>query len=175
MMPLFIDRLPFRRWLDATKAPPLEYWSIVLPILLTEPQLPAPPANAWLWEWVLDTACRSEGLAWKHHLLQAGLDPRQRQFRTAAVRTVAGQVLLPVREADLWLVSTVSGLSATPYRIELLRGLTFQDSPQLPDPEFQRPILGLRAMRTAGLRVEIDFANDTVSVWTPDPAGSSNP
>ena len=34
-------------------------------------------------------------------------------------------------------------------------------------PHFQRPLIGIRAMRSAGLRVEIDFAADTISVWTP--------
>jgi hypothetical protein len=40
--------------------------------------------------------------------------------------------------------------------------------PTLPDPQFQRPLIGIRALRTAGLRLEIDFAADTVSVRTPD-------
>jgi hypothetical protein len=38
----------------------------------------------------------------------------------------------------------------------------------LPDPHFQRPLIGIRALRSARLRVEIDFDADTVSVWTPD-------
>jgi hypothetical protein len=39
--------------------------------------------------------------------------------------------------------------------------------PTLPDPHFQRPLIGIRAMRSAGLRIEIDFAADTLSAWTP--------
>ena len=46
--------------------------------------------------------------------------------------------------------------------------LPFQDTPTVPDPHWQRPLIGIRALRSAGLRVEIDFAHDTVSVWTPD-------
>lgn len=38
----------------------------------------------------------------------------------------------------------------------------------LPDPQFQRPLIGIRALRSAGLKVEIDFFHDTVSVWIPD-------
>jgi hypothetical protein len=57
-----------------------------------------------------------------------------------------------------------------PYRIVLHRGLPFMEVLTIPDPQFQRPLLGIRALRSAGLRVEIDFAHDTVSVWTPDPA-----
>jgi hypothetical protein len=50
----------------------------------------------------------------------------------------------------------------------LHRGLPFRDVPTRPDPLLQRPLIGIRAMRAAGLRVEIDFASDTISVWTPD-------
>jgi hypothetical protein len=38
----------------------------------------------------------------------------------------------------------------------------------LPDPQFQRPLIGVKALRAAGLKAEIDSAHDTVSVWTPD-------
>jgi hypothetical protein len=43
-MPLFIDRLPFHCWTDATRSPPLSYWTVVLPILVAEPLLSVPPA-----------------------------------------------------------------------------------------------------------------------------------
>jgi hypothetical protein len=42
--------------------------------------------------------------------------------------------------------------------------------PTIPDPEFQRPLIGIRALRSAGLRAEIDFRQDTISIWTPDAA-----
>src|SRR5258707_1105858 len=38
-MPLFIDRLPFSSWTDQTRTPPLTYWSVSLPVLLTDPVL----------------------------------------------------------------------------------------------------------------------------------------
>src|SRR5262249_23431567 len=75
MMPLFIDRRPFHCWIDATRSTPLENWSIVLPVLLTDMGLTAPPATAVVQEWALDTGNRAEAFAWRHHLLQAGLDP----------------------------------------------------------------------------------------------------
>ena len=75
---------------------------------------------------------------------------------------------MPVRDADLWLVSNIPALQPTPYRITLHRGLPFHDVPTVPDPQFQRPLIGIRALRSARLRVEIDFDADTVSVWTPD-------
>ena len=171
-MPLFIDRLPFETWTDATRSPPLSYWTVVLPVMLAEPSLLVPPPVARVQMWALDTGNRGEAFAWRHHLLQAGLDPDQGRLpQPMTVRTITGKVNVPVRDVDLWLVSMLPGPPLEPYRLVLHRGLPFQDTATIPDPHFQRPLLGIRALRTAGLRVEIDFAQDTVSVWTPDPVG----
>jgi hypothetical protein len=171
-MPLFIDRLPFHVWTDQTRTPPLTYWTVVLPVLVTEPTLTAPPPAAQVQEWAVDTANRGEAFAWRHHLIQAGLDPDQGRLpQPLTIRTVAGQISVPVRDVDLWLVSNLPGSPLPPYRIVLQRGLPFQDVTTIPDPQFQRPLIGIRALRTARLRVEIDFDNDTISLWTPDPAG----
>lgn len=168
-MPLFIDRLPFHRWTDFTRTPPSSQWTIVLPIVLAEPTLINPPSVISVSEWVLDTGNRGEAFAWRYHLIQAGLDPDKSRMRSPiSIRTVAGRLTVPVRYAHLWLVSNVPALHATPYRMVLHRGLPFHDVPTRPDPQFQRPLIGIRALRAAGLKVEIDFANDTVSVWTPD-------
>lgn len=171
-MPLFIDRLPFAYWQDLTRTPPLEYWTVVLPVLLTEAGLLAPPAGTLPQEWALDTGNRGEGYAWRHHLLAAGLDPDQDRWPSPVVITgaVGGKTTVPVRAADLWLVSNVPAFANLPYRIVLQRGIPFQDTSALPDPQFHRPLVGVRALRRAGLRVDIDFGHDTVSVWTPDPA-----
>jgi hypothetical protein len=168
-MPLFIDRLPFHCWTDFTRTPPLSHWTIVLPIVLTEPMLLNPPSVTSAMDWVLDTGNRGEAFAWRHHLIQAGLDPDQgRMPLPIIIRTVAGRLTVPVRDTDLWLVSNVPALRPTPYRIVLHRGLPFHDVPTRPDPQYQRPLIGVRALRTAGLKVEIDFVNDTISVWTLD-------
>ena len=71
-MPLFIDRLPFACWTDATRSPPLSYWTVVLPVMVTEPSLMIPPAVACVQEWALDTGNRGEAFAWRYHVLQAG-------------------------------------------------------------------------------------------------------
>jgi hypothetical protein len=169
-VPLFIDRLPFHCWTDATRTPPLSHRTIVLPLVLTEPTLLSPPALTAVTDWVLDTGNRGEAFAWRYHLVQAGLDPDQgRMPLPMIIRTVAGRLTIPVRQASLWLVSNIPALRATPYRMFLHRGLPFRDVPTRPDPEYQRPLIGIRALRAAGLKVEIDFANDTVSAWTPDP------
>ncbi len=170
-MPLFIDRLPFHFWEDRTRTPPLAYWTIVLPIVLAEPNLLALPPGSIPRDWALDTGNRGEGYAWRHHLIQAGLDPAQNRLANpvAITAVVGGKTSVPARQADLWLVSNVPALANQPYRIPLQRGLPFQDVPTIPDPEFNRPLIGIRALRRGGLRVEIDFANDTISVWTPGP------
>lgn len=168
-MPLFLDRLPLHQWVDHTRSPPTPHWTVVLPVILTEPNLTAPPPVAGVREWALDTGNRGEAFAWRHHLLQAGVDPDKRRLpQPLTIRTVSGQVIVPVRAAHLWLVSNVPALRATPYRMVLHRGLPFHDVTAVPDPNLQRPLIGLRALRSAGLRVEIDFAADTVSVWVPD-------
>jgi hypothetical protein len=167
-MPLFIDRLPFDSWTDMTRSPPLTYWTVVLPVMLAEPSLLAPPPVAQVQTWALDTGNRGEAFAWRHHLVQAGLDPDQGRLpQPMTIRTVGGTVSVPVRDVDLWLVSNLSGQALPPHRIVLHRGLPFQDTPALPDPHFQRPLPGIRALRSARLRVEMDFATDTISVWTP--------
>ncbi len=83
--------------------------------------------------------------------------------------------LVPSREADLWLVSNIPSLSGQPHRLELVQGIPFQDITTLPDPHFQRPLIGMRAFRRARLRVELDFDAAVVSIWTPDPQSPSVP
>jgi hypothetical protein len=75
-----------------------------------------------------------------------------------------------LRDVDLWLVSNLLALQPTPFRITLHRGLPFHDFLTVPDPQFQQPLVGIRALRSARLRVEINFDHDTVSVGTPDPS-----
>lgn len=168
-MPLFIDRLPFHRWTDQTQKPPSTYWAVSLPGHLTEVGLSAPQVGAPILEWFLDTGHGAEAFAWRHHLALAGLDHRRRLAPGGVVLTSAmgGRILAPIREADLWLVSNVAAYRNRPVRLPLERGLPFRDVPVLPDPHYHRPLIGMRALRRAGLRVELDFVADVVSVWTP--------
>jgi hypothetical protein len=138
-------------------------------MLLTEPELLSPPPGLLPQDWVLDTGNRGEGFAWRHHLLQAGLDPNLNRLPQSVTITAAlgGKLTVPIRKVDLWLVSNRSG-AQLPFRIALHRGLPFIDVPDLPDPKFQCPLIGIRALRSAGLIVGMDFARDTVSVWAPE-------
>src|SRR5262245_25943864 len=100
-MPLFIADLPFHRWTDDTRTPPQYHWTIVLPVLLTEPGLTAPPAGAPVQEWAFDTANRGEAFAWRHHLVSAGLDPgSSRLSASVRIATALGrQEEVPIRSA----------------------------------------------------------------------------
>src|SRR5438552_13768424 len=132
-MPLFLDRLPFHQWTDSTRTPPLTYWTVILPVLVTEPTLLASPPITGVQEWVLDTGNRGEAFAWRHHLAVAGLDPDQGQLpQPMMIRTVTGSVTVPVRDVDLWLVSNLAVSPPDPYRIVLHRGLPFMDVPTVP-------------------------------------------
>jgi hypothetical protein len=167
-VPLFIDRLPLHCWTDQTQTP-LSHWSVALPVLVTEAGLAAPPAGLPLQHWHLDTGHTGEAFAWRHHLQAAGLDPDQGHAPGAAALTssLAGKLLVPVRQADLWLVSNIPALQGRPYPVRLERGVPFRDLTALPDPNLNRPLIGMRALRRARLRVEVDFDADVVSVWVP--------
>jgi hypothetical protein len=172
-MPLFIDRAPFHCWIDQTRTPPQQHWSVVLPVLVTEEGLPAPPAHASPQDWVFDTGNRGEAFAWRQHLLDADLDPDvRRDLGVVTVTSAFGsKAQLPIRLVDLWLVSNLPTFQGQPWRLELDPGLPFRDVATLPDPNFHRPLIGLRALRRAGLLVEVNCRQDTVSVWTPDVTG----
>jgi hypothetical protein len=168
-VPLFIDHLPLYAWTRRTALSEERLLSVCLPCLLSDPdQKPAPKAQPQ--RWALDTRFTGEAYAWRHHLVAAGLDPDRFRNRSAFLPPLGGSPQeFPVRGADLWLVSNIPHLRPTPWRITLRRGIAFRNRRALPDPETNCPLLGLRALERAGLRVAIDFARATVSVWTPGP------
>jgi hypothetical protein len=171
-MPLFIDRLPFHSWADHTKTPPALHWSVVLPVWITDAGLPVPPSGLSVQHWCLDTGNTADAFAWRYHLIAAGLDPDRHRVPSWAVITssVSGKLLVPIRCADLWLVSNLSSHRSSPYRLTLDRGIPFRNVLNQPDPHLNRPLIGMRVLKRAALRVELDFGKNTVSVWTPDPA-----
>ena len=168
---LFIHRLPFHVWTDNTRTPPGQFWSIQLPEIPAGPGLVAPPPTVQPQDWVLDTGNTGEALAWRQHLVAAGLDPDMARVGFVGITSSLGgkKQFVPVRQADLWLVSNIPSLANSPFRLELFPGIPFRDVPQNPDPQLQRPLIGMRALRRSGLLVELDYASDTVSIWTPNP------
>src|SRR4051812_14982753 len=130
-MPLFLERLPLHRWTDQTRTPPLDYWSVVFPVLVTERGLHAPPSGTPLQQWVCDTGNSGEAFSWRRHLEAAGLDPdvRRGAGHVRAVVTGGQQLRLAIREADLWLVSNVAAYHGHPHPLRLDRGVSFIDLP----------------------------------------------
>jgi hypothetical protein len=118
--------------------------------------------------WVLDTGFTGQVFAWRHHLEDAGLDPDTDHDTPILVRWTAsvGGVQAPVRRADLWLTSNIPG--TVPFLLPLGRGVAFRDQQvATPEPEYHRALVGIRPLIRAGLKVELDFAGRTLSVWTP--------
>lgn len=166
-MLLFIDRLPLYSWGSPEAVSGRRLLSVSLPLIVTnrraEPRRSARPQR-----WALDTRFTGEAYAWRHHLMEAGLNPDVLR-NGATYLTPLGSVPqeFPLRGADLWLVSNIPSLRDIPYRIELIDGIAFRNLRSLPNPESNCPLLGMRALESSGLKVLIDFADETVSVWVP--------
>jgi hypothetical protein len=168
---LFIDRMPLHRWLDHTRQPPTQRWTVSLPARLTDSGSLPPQGGVRPQRWVLDTGFTGEAFAWRRHVQDAGLDPDIQQAGTIRARSSLGtSERLPVRSADLWLISNLGVLREHPFLLELDPGVAFRNVPRQPDPEFERPLIGMRALRRAGLKVQIDFAKATLSLWIPGTA-----
>jgi hypothetical protein len=164
---LFIDRLPLHSWMDDGHRVSVRRRSASLPAIATLPVVSAPPIGRHPQRWVLDTAFTGDAYAWRPHLLEVGLDPRASLAGTTAVLSAFGQrESLTVCKASVWLLSNIPALQDTPFRLALSPGILFRDATPS-DPEFHRPLLGMRALLRAGVRVQIDFARATVSVWVP--------
>ncbi|HZW33320.1 MAG TPA: hypothetical protein VFF52_21560 [Isosphaeraceae bacterium] len=72
----------------------------------------------------------------------------------------------PVRLANLWLLSTIA--HQAPFLLRLVGGIVFNDKRVVtPDPELHRALIGMRPLIRAGLKLEVDFASRTFSLWTP--------
>jgi hypothetical protein len=121
-VPLLIDRLPlsFREVLIGGRRRRIAY--ALLPAIISDPNLPGPPAGAVSRWWKFDTACTLDACAWRFHLERAGLDPlapdqadpMQLPIRTA--NDVAES--LPTRRAVVWLMSNIPALRNSPLRLK---------------------------------------------------------
>jgi hypothetical protein len=166
-MVLFIDRLPLYAWGPREASSGRRLVSVSVPVIVTNRRA-APRRGARAQRWAVDTRFTGEAFAWRHHLLEAGLDPDIRRAGPTLLTPLGGVPLeFPVRQADLWLVSNIPALRDTPYCIQLAKGIAFRNVPSLPNPESNCPLLGMRALERAGLKILMDFARGTVSVWVP--------
>jgi hypothetical protein len=167
-VPLFIDRLPLRETVVDYAGREVITWYPLVPIILTEPKLARPPEEALCRPWKLDSGNALDASGWRFHLEQAGLDSAIRRApETMRVRSANDAVeTLPIRNASLWLVSNIPELRDKPFHLPLYRGLPFFDRvPHRPENVF--PLIGVKAMRRARLKVQINFDALTLSVWVP--------
>jgi hypothetical protein len=169
---LFIDQLP----LHAVGSGPLAALTASLPIVPSDPtpteqgtSRPPPLPRGGFQRWVVDSGYRGEAFAWRHHLEAAGLNVRD--FLNGSATLVGFQrgrgERLPLRNVDLWLFSNIPALQYHPFQITLSRGVAFRNVDHLLDPESNCPLVGMGALVQAGLRVQLDCATRTVSVWIP--------
>lgn len=166
-MVLFIDRLPLYSWVPARALAAQPLLSVSVPVMITDPGA-QPHPRARPQRWALDTRFTGEAYAWRPHLLEAGLNPDTRRGDRVSLTPLGGAPQsFPVRAADLWLVSNLPAWRDQPYRLQLARGIAFRDVGALPNPDSNCPLLGMRALESAGLKVLIDFAHQIVSVWVP--------
>jgi hypothetical protein len=166
-MLLFIDRLPLYAWGPWDASSGRRLLSVSVPLIVTNRRA-VPRRGARPQRWAVDTRFTGEAYAWRHHLREAGLDPDVQDGGSILLTPLGGVPQeFPVRRADLWLVSNIPALRDTPYRIKLASGIAFRNVPSLPNPEGNCPLLGMRALERAGLKVLMDFAGGTVSVWVP--------
>ncbi len=146
--------------------------SVSLPALLSDPAPQARPLDGVAPQrWVFDAGCTGEGLAWREHLNDAGLESDRLLALPMSYRTAGGRKIhVPVRKAALWLFSNIPSLEASPYRIPLNPGIPFVDAPWPPGspPDLYRPVLGLGALLRAGVKLTISSRANHASLWVPD-------
>jgi hypothetical protein len=124
-MLLFIDRLPLYTWGPREASSDRRLLSVSVPLIVTNRRA-VPRRGARPQRWAVDTRFTGEAYAWRHHLVEAGLDPDARRAGATFLTPLGGVPQeFPVRQADLWLVSNIPALETTPYCLELDRGLPF--------------------------------------------------
>jgi hypothetical protein len=159
----FLNALPF--WPPG--APPeSESLAVLIPVIPTEPDYPPPSATTRPFRWRLDTGCTSDGFISRSDLIEAGLNPNRPLLPSRPIRTTSGEVVSTgQRSLDLWLVSNIPALRDTPFRIGTNPGLHVSTATRQVFSHF--PILGMRALRRAGLKILLDYRRATASVWVP--------
>lgn len=170
---LFLDRLPVHRWYyDTPNGERACQVSVSVPVLPSDPG-PAsrPPEGLVPQRWVFDSGCTGEGLVWRRHLADAGVDPARLHGPEVTLRTANRPLNLRVRKAVLWLFSNIPALQGCPYRLPLNPGIPFRDDawPSADPPDLYPPILGLRPLLRGGVKVEIDARREWASLWVPGP------
>jgi len=117
--------------------------------------------------WFLDTGYSGEAFAFDYHLRNACLTAPAEPGTTSLAWSLEGQTqtrTLEVWPADLWLVSNVSTVPNTLYCLELNEGIARSNRNVPPFERDHRALIGTRALRRGGLKLEIDFTRASVSI-----------
>ena len=145
-------------------------FGVPLRLILTEPGVEEPPPGASERIWFFDTGYDGDAFAWRGHILDAGLDPdvRRDHRRTWISSSLSAQRSgLPIRKADLWLVG--DALTAQYYPLRLRQGVAFKDEPIPPEAaRAARPLVGMRLLLRAKIRIELNLMTRAFSIWVPD-------
>jgi len=128
-MLLFIDRLPLYSWPPRGALREDRLLSVSLPLILSNPGR-QPRSRARPQRWAVDTRFTGEAYAWRHHLVEAGLDPDDLRHGFTS--------LLPLGRRPLGFPA----LQSSPYQIPLDDGIAFRNVQSLPNPESNAPLLG---------------------------------
>ncbi len=116
---------------------------------------------------ILDTGHTHNFSIQEQHLVQwAGLDPR---ILTKLGEIRVGEDRLPLFEADVWLHANLPGkrevaAGRAPFCLELDAGVAVYPRAMAMAPRL--PLLGLRALRVSGLRLNIDCQTLAVTIRT---------
>ncbi len=173
MREVLIDNLGFHAWQDNSRLPPKRYWSVKLPVIVTPPDLPSPPADAPVQLWTLDIGFSGSAFCYEQHLVDAGLPRDKWQIAgTVTHRSVLSKEKRQgvLCQADLWLLcgSRREAQKSRFYRLEVGPGIGVNCEQRTLDPEYDRPLIGMGLLMNARLKIDLDFEARSVSIWTPE-------
>ncbi len=168
---MLFDQAAMHSWTDRTRAASREYWSVRVPVLISDPFLKSPPARQRRQFWTCDIGYTGAAYCLENHLREAGLDPAVWSFeRTVANRSSLrpDKVHLPARQVRLWIPCDTSDKQTRYLMFDPHPGVVFGAPRKVLDPEFDRPLIGMKLLANSGLKIELDFVAKTFSIWLMD-------
>lgn len=155
--------------------------SVPLAIILAERGGDRPPSDAIAQEWYIDTGYQGDAFCSDIHLERVGLPPLanrvlgRKQKLWTSLNADQASIELPIRRAELWIVSNVDELADFPMRIELEPGNAVRERETTshtaanPGPLHREPraIIGMKAFRRIGARLELRFDERAFSLFMP--------
>ena len=164
---LFIDREEFSVESDASD-PRIQRVEICIKIGLTEPYAGAPPPLADARLFVIDTGSDYSSV-FLDDLIESGLPVRGPGGGQVRMILYDGsEVVRRRRDVTLWLYSNLRDAAPSPLRIDLSGGVIILPTPAPNIARLLKPVLGMKPLLDAGVRVDLDFGARRFSIWAPD-------